>query len=86
MGDGVALETASMVEVELLQCFPRKAGGPDAALPAVGSTGGHFALQTRGQELLVAPRFGAGTLGEALDGCTEGRRFGVPESDTPTPR
>ena len=47
VGDGVAFESAGVVEVELLQRLSgREPGGADAALTAVGFAGGDFALQT----------------------------------------
>jgi hypothetical protein len=45
VGDQVAFEAAGVVEVELLQAFPRgEPGGADAALAAVGLTSGDLAL------------------------------------------
>ena len=60
VGDGVALQGALVVEVEVLEGLPgREAGRPDPDLPAVGLAGGHLALQAGGQELLVAPALGS---------------------------
>jgi hypothetical protein len=65
VGDQVTLQSAGVVEVELLQALARgEAGSADAALPAVRLAGGDLALQAGGQELLVGPRLGAGPLGE----------------------
>ena len=45
VGDGVAFEATSMVEVELLDALAgREPGGPDAALPAVCFAGGYLPL------------------------------------------
>jgi hypothetical protein len=69
VGDLLALEAAGVVEVELLQALAgREAGGADAALTAVGLSGGDLALQAGGQELLVAPALGAGPLGQPPGG------------------
>jgi hypothetical protein len=66
VGEGVAFEPAGVVEVELLEALAGgKAGGADASFAAVGLPGGDLALQTRHQELLVAPRLGAGPSGQA---------------------
>ena len=68
VGDDVALQAALVVEVELLEGLSgREAGRPDADLAAVGLAGGHLALETGGQELLVGPALGPGPLGQALD-------------------
>ena len=54
MGDDLAFESAGVVEVELLQALAgREAGGPDAALAAVGLPGGDLTLETGHQVLLV---------------------------------
>jgi hypothetical protein len=46
VGDGVAFESAGVVEVELLQAFAgREPGGPDPAFAAVGLAGRDLALQ-----------------------------------------
>src|SRR5258708_6717546 len=67
------------LEVNLLQRLAgREARRPDASFTAVGFTGGHFTLQTGCEELLVGPGLGAGTLGETLDGLTQGRRLQSP--------
>ena len=68
MRDQVTLESAGVVEVELLQRFPGwETGCADAALTAVGLASGNFALQTRHQEFLMGPGFGAGPLGQSGD-------------------
>jgi hypothetical protein len=65
VGDGLAFESAGVVEVELFEAFAgREAGGADAALAAVGFAGGDLALQAGDEELFVAPGLGAGALGE----------------------
>jgi hypothetical protein len=56
MGDDFAIGRALMVEGELLQRFAgREAGGADASFATMRLAGGDLALQTRGQELLMAP-------------------------------
>ncbi|CFE41752.1 Uncharacterised protein [Mycobacterium tuberculosis] len=76
---GVAFETAGVVEVELLQRLARwEAGGPDASFAAVGFAGRHLALQTRCEELLIAPSLGAGAVSELLDGPAQGGGFQRP--------
>ena len=66
MGDGVAFESAGVVEVELLQRFTRReASGADTFLTAVRLPGRHLALQAGHQIFLVAPVLGAGPLSEA---------------------
>lgn len=76
VGDDVAFETASVVEVELLQRLPRrKPGSADASLTTVGLAGRYFPLQARRQELLVAPGLGAGPLGNPVDGFTQSGRL-----------
>ena len=65
MGDGIALEPARMIEVELLQRFTRReARSPDAALIAVRLAGRYLALQTGHQVFFVAPTPGAGPLSQ----------------------
>jgi hypothetical protein len=74
--DGVALEAAGVVVVELLQALAgREAGGADAALAAVGLAGGDLALQAGGQELLMGPGLGAGPLGQPGHRGAQGRRL-----------
>ena len=76
MGDGVAFESAGVVEVELLQGFScREPGGADAALAAVGLPGGDFALQAGHQVFLVAPVLGPGSLGQPGSGLAQRGRF-----------
>src|SRR5262249_18011397 len=76
VGDHLAFEAAGVVEVELLQALARgEAGGADAALAAVGLPGGDFALQARGQELLMGPGLGFGPVGEAGDRFAQGWRL-----------
>ena len=54
VGDGVAVQAAGVVEVELLEAFAGgEAGGADAAFAAVGFPGGDLALEAGDQELLV---------------------------------
>ncbi len=68
VGDEVAFESASVVEVELLQRLSgREPGSADAALPAVGLAGGDLALQAGHQELLMGPGLGAGPFGQPGD-------------------
>jgi hypothetical protein len=65
VGDGVAVESAGVVEVELFQGFSRReAGGADAALPAVGLPCRDFALQAGHQVFFVAPVLGPSPIGE----------------------
>jgi hypothetical protein len=65
VGDGVALEAAGVVEVELLQALAgREPGLADAPFAAVGLAGGDLALQAGGQELLMGPALGAGPFGQ----------------------
>ena len=74
MGDGVPLEGALVVEVEVFQGLAsREPGGPDPDLATVGLAGGHLPLQTGGQELLVGPALRAGPLAQPLDGGRQGR-------------
>jgi len=76
VGDGVTVEAAGMVEVELLQAFSGgEAGGADAALAAVGLAGGDLALQAGDQQLLVAPGLGAGAFGQPGHRLAQGRRL-----------
>ncbi len=56
------------VEVEVLDGLAgREAGGADAVLATVVLAGGDLPFQAGGEELLVAPLFGAGPLGQAVD-------------------
>ena len=72
--DDVALEAAGVVEVELLQTLAgREPGGPDAALTAVAVAGADLTLQAGDEELLVRPGLGAGSVGQARHGLTQGR-------------
>src|ERR671912_802951 len=74
VGDGVALQRSGVVEVELLQALAgREAGGPDAALAAVGLAGGDLALQAGDQELLVRPGLRPGSFSEPCDRLTQRR-------------
>ena len=55
-------------EVEVLEGLAgRKAGRFDAGFAAVVLAGRDFALEAGGEELFVAPAFGAGPLAEAID-------------------
>jgi hypothetical protein len=73
--DNVALEAAGVVKVELLQRLAgRKAGSPDAAFAAIRFAGRDLTLQTRRQELLIAPRLGAA---RAASRSTASRRVGA---------
>ncbi|GAA2406215.1 hypothetical protein GCM10010191_12760 [Actinomadura vinacea] len=66
--DGLALERALMVEVEVLDRLAgREPGGADAGFTAVGFAGGDLALQAGGQELLMAPGLGPGSFGQPFD-------------------
>jgi hypothetical protein len=57
-----------VVGIELLQRLAAwEAGSADTALTTVGLPGGHLALQTRGQELLIQPGLGPGPLGQPLN-------------------
>jgi integrase len=77
--DEVAFESAGMFEVELLQRLSsRKPRRPDTALAAVGLTCGDFALQTRHQELLMAPGLGPGPLSQAIHRLAQRRRLQRP--------
>jgi hypothetical protein len=68
MGDHVAFEAALVVEVEVFEALAgRQARGADAVLAAVVLAGGDLALETGGQELLVAPVLCAGPVGQTLD-------------------
>jgi hypothetical protein len=79
VGDLLALEAAGVVKVELLQALAgREAGVADAALAAVGFSGGDLALQAGSQELLVGPALGAGPLGQPADRLAQGRRLQRP--------
>jgi hypothetical protein len=72
VGDLLAVEAAGVVEVELLQALAGgEAGSADAALTAVGLSGGDLALQAGGQELLVGPALGAGAFGQAAGGLPQ---------------
>src|SRR5215213_7815507 len=65
MGDLVALQTAGVVEVKLLQALAgREPGCTDVALAAMRVPGGNFTLQACGQILLMRPGFGPGPLGQ----------------------
>jgi hypothetical protein len=75
VGDQVAFEAAGVVEVEFLEALAaREPGGADAAFAAVGLAGGDLALQAGGEELLVCPALGPGSLGQPWDGHAQGRR------------
>ena len=79
VGDGVALEAAGVVEVELLQALAgREPGGPDPALAAVGVAGGDLPLQAGDQELLVRPGLLPGPGGEPLRGVPQRGRLQRP--------
>jgi hypothetical protein len=68
-----------VVEVELLEGLAsREPGGADPALATVRVSGGDLALQTRGQVLLMAPRFAAGSFGEPARGFAQAGRFQRP--------
>ncbi len=72
MCDGVAFESAGVLEVELLQRFPCwEPGGADAAFTAVRLTSRHLALQTRHQVFLMAPVLRASPLRESDSGLTQ---------------
>jgi hypothetical protein len=74
VGDGVALEAAGVVEVELLDALAgREPGGPDPALTAVGLPGRDLPLQAGDQELLVGPGLGPGPLGQPAERLPQGR-------------
>ena len=65
MGDGVAFESAGVVEVELLQRFTRReASGADTFLTAVRLPGRHLALQA-GHRIFLA---GSSSRGPAQRG------------------
>jgi hypothetical protein len=67
VGDEVALEAASMVEVDVLQALAAgQPGGPDPAFTAVAVAGGHLALQAGDQELLMTRALGAGPFEEGV--------------------
>ena len=69
MGDGVAFETAGVLEVEFLQALSGgEPGGSDPAFAAVVLAGGHLTLQARGEELLEGPRVSTGPFGQPRDG------------------
>ena len=56
VGDRLAFEAASVLEVEVLEgLVGRKAGGADAAFSAVGLPCADLPLETRGKEILVSP-------------------------------
>jgi hypothetical protein len=68
MGDHVSLEGSLVVEVEVLEGLAcREAGGPDAELAAVGLAGCDLALEAGGEELLMGPAVGVGSLGEPFE-------------------
>src|SRR6266508_701446 len=72
VGDLVAFQGSGVVIVELLQRLAgREACLADAALAAVGLSGGDLALQAGGQELLVGPALGAGAFGQAAGGLPQ---------------
>ena len=79
MGDDLAFEGPLVVEAEVLQALAGgKPGGTDAAFAAVGLAGGDLALQARGEELLMRPRFGAGPLGQPVHRPGQRRRLQRP--------
>ena len=87
VGDLVAFEAAGMVEVEVLQRFAgREPGGSDPAFAAVGVAGGDLTLQAGGQELLMAPRLGAGPLGQPVRPPPAATAPSTPGSDRPVRR
>jgi len=68
VGDQVTLESAGVVEVELLQRLAgREPGRADPPLAAVGLPGGDLALQAGCQELLMGPGLGTCPLGQPTD-------------------
>src|SRR5690349_17479686 len=69
VGDLFTFEGTLVVEVELLQRFSgREPGSADAALTAVGLSGGDFALQARREKLLMGPGLCAGPFDQPGDG------------------
>jgi hypothetical protein len=79
VGDGVSLEGALVVEVEVLEGLAGgEPGGFDAALAAVVLAGGDFSFEAGGQELFVGPAFGSRPFPEPSDGRGQGRRFHGP--------
>src|SRR4029450_8646614 len=76
MHDLVAFQAASVIEVELFDAFAgREPGSPDPAFAAVSVPGSDLTLQTSRQVFLMAPRFGAGPLGEPAGGIPQGGRL-----------
>ncbi|KJF19420.1 hypothetical protein SZ00_06347 (plasmid) [Rhodococcus sp. AD45] len=76
MGYSITLQTASVVEVELLQRFTgRKAGGTDPGFAAVTFSRGDFPLQARNQKFFVGPTLFSCPLGQSSGGIAQGRCF-----------
>ena len=68
MADGLALEAALVVVVEVLEALAgREAGRFDPGFATVVLAGGDLAFETGGQELLVAPGLSPGPLCEPVD-------------------
>ncbi len=79
VGDQVALESAGVVEVELLQALAGgEPGGADPALTAVGLPRGDLALQASHEELLMGPGLRPGPFGQPRDGLAQGGRLQSP--------
>jgi hypothetical protein len=74
--NGITLQTASVVEVELLQRFTgREMGGTDPGFAAVTFSRGDFPLQARDQKFFVGPTLFSCPLGQSPGGITQGRCF-----------
>ena len=79
VGDGLPLQSAGVVVVEVLQALARgETGGADPALTAVDLPGGDLALQAGGEELLMGPGLLPGALGQPLDRLPQGGRLQRP--------
>ena len=76
MRNGITLQTASVVEVELLQRFTgRETSGADPGFAAVTFSRGDFPLQARDQKFFVSPTLFTCSFGQSSGGITQGRCF-----------
>jgi hypothetical protein len=76
MCNGITLQTASVVEVELLQRFTgRETSGTDPGFAAMTFSRGDFPLQARDQKFFVSPTLFPCSFGQSSGSITQGRCF-----------
>jgi hypothetical protein len=79
VGDGVAFESAGVVEVELLQALAcGEPGGADPAFAAVGLPSRDLPLQAGDEKLLMGPGLLTCSLGQPRDRLAQRRRLQRP--------